>query len=496
MKRTRKLGVYEGVRPYIYKSLDHFLESDLDTGIHSFQKNGRMVDLLFEARDTETILVFFTAAVAPGKTWPYFSGRGIGSRTGHSLLAISDPSIAADSRLSTNWTLGDSNYQLHKDLPEIIRKVARNRRIIFVGASAGGFPALHYGSQFPDSVSLVMNPRTSVFTPPSHIQHSAEKLFPGMTARQISEMIPTKLGQAKNTVVYLQNCTDDRYYGSHAIPYLSNQTSTGRVYWKLGEWGEGHVAPAAKEIADTIENLNSAANWGAGAVKSGATLLTDINDLIDEHQRRGFGSPELNEIAQDLITVGGLEQRILSLTQDFQSLKTENKSLREDIQRLRQPKKVAHIPSGCKLGKNVNIDPNVHLMANPTSNPINIGDNTKILRDAEWIGPISVGSGCYFNKGSYIRAKVTIGNNVLVGPFVRFVTDTHQIGPAEKRGGPNYWTPITVGDGVWIGASVTIVGEVQIGAGAVVAAGSVVTKDVPPNTLVGGVPARKIKDLP
>nr|WP_281069263.1 DapH/DapD/GlmU-related protein [Paeniglutamicibacter terrestris] len=135
-------------------------------------------------------------------------------------------------------------------------------------------------------------------------------------------------------------------------------------------------------------------------------------------------------------------------------------------------------------------------MANVHANPIEIGANTKILRDAEWIGPIKVGTGCYFNKGSYLRAEVTIGNDVLVGPFVRFVTDSHEMGPESKRGGPYLRTPITVGDGVWIGASVTIVGKVSIGAGAVIAAGSLVNKDVPANTLAGGVPAKVIKQLP
>lgn len=495
VKRPRKLGDYTGAKPHIYQDLDQFLGSKIGTGIHSFQKHGRMVDLLLEERDSDTLLVFFTAAVEAGKTWPYFSGRGIGARTGHNLLAISDPSIAVDNRLSTNWTLGDSSYQFHKDVPQIVRKIAGDKRIVFVGASAGGFPALYYGSMFPESVSFVMNPRTNVFTPPTHIQHSAKHLFPGLSAKEIAELIPTKLGKAKNTVVYYQNCSDDRYYGSHAVPYLNNQGGTGNVYWKLGEWGDGHVAPNSKEIAETIQALTQADTWADGAVASNATLFVDIEDFTNEHLERGFGSEELSKIAADLITVGGLESRILALAEDFRTLQSENTALRQELIQLGSPKKEAHVPSGCTLGKNVNIDPTVRLMADPKSNPISIGDNTKILPGAEWIGPIKVGTGCYFNKESYLRAEVTIGNDVLVGPFVKFVTDSHEIGPKSKRGGPYYRTSITVGDGVWIGASVTIVGNVSIGAGAVVAAGSLVNKDVPANTMVGGVPAKKIKDL-
>lgn len=496
MKRLRKVGVYKDVKPHIYQGLSGFLEAEISSGIHSFQEQGRMMDLLYEERDSNTLVVFFTAAVQPQSSYPYFSGRGVAAGTGHSLLAFSDPSIAVDGGLSTNWTLGDSAYQYHKDVPSIIRKISGHRKIIFVGASAGGFPSLYYGSLFPDSVSLVMNPRTNVFTPPTHIQFSNRHLFPDMSPKQIAEIIPTRLGKAKNTVVYLQNCSDDRYYSSHALPYLANQADTGNVFWKLGQWGEGHVAPGSREIVETITNLANASSWAEGAEISGATRLISVDDVIEEHGRLGFGSTTLTAVAEDLIKVGGFEERLIDLVSKYDVLATENKKLRKDVDWINRPRTTAHIPTGCKVGKGANIAPNVILMANPQNNPIEIGENTKILRDAEWIGPIKVGTGCYFNKGSYIRAQVTIGNDVLVGPFVKFVTDSHELGPSTKRGGPIYRTPISVGNGVWIGADVTIVGNVSIGDGAIVAAGSLVNKDVPANTLVGGVPAKHIKDLP
>ncbi|WP_345474131.1 hypothetical protein QMQ05_06955 [Glutamicibacter ectropisis] len=496
MKRIRKVGAYKDVKPHIYQGLQGFMEADIGSGIHSFQEQGRMMDLLFEERESDTLLVFFTAAVQPQNTYPYFSGRGVAAASGHSLLAFSDPSIALDGNLSTNWTLGDAAYQYHRDVPSIISKIAGDRRIVFVGASAGGFPALYYGSIFPSSVSLVMNPRTNVFTPPTHIQFSNRHLFPGMSPGEIAEIIPTRLGKAQNTVVYFQNCSDDRYYASHAIPYLSNQVDTGMVYWKLGEWGDGHVAPGSREIVETINSLSEAPTWADGAIASGGRLLCNVDDVIDEHGRRGYGSTTLTAFADDLIRVGGLEERLVDLTEKFNSLRSESLKLREDVDWINRPRTVAHIPTGCKIGKGASIAPNVLLMANPKSNPISIGENTKILRDAEWIGPITVGSGCYFNKGSYVRAQVSIGNDVLVGPFVRFVTDTHELGPSKKRGGDYYKTTIKVGNGVWIGASVTIVGDVEIGDGAVIAAGSLVNKDVNANTMVGGVPAKQIKILP
>ncbi|MGX9900552.1 DapH/DapD/GlmU-related protein [Arthrobacter sp. SA17] len=84
---------------------------------------------------------------------------------------------------------------------------------------------------------------------------------------------------------------------------------------------------------------------------------------------------------------------------------------------------------------------------------------------------------------------MTIGTSVAIGPFVRLITDNHLLGSPTRRAGQVHSLPITIGDGVWIGASVTIIGGIHVGDGAVIAAGSVVTKDVPPNTLVAGVPA-------
>lgn len=495
MKRGRKVGAYQDVLPHVHSSLDNFLDAQNTSGIHTFHENGRGIDVLYEERDSDVLLVFFAAAVTPQNTFPYFSGRGIAARNGYSLLAFSDPAISMDQNLLTAWTLGDAQYPYHRDIPKIIRKYATDRRIVFIGASAGGFPALHFGSLFPESITVAINPRTSLWTPPTHLNFSAPLLFPGLSPAEISSIIPTRLGLAKNVVLYLQNASDDPYYSSHALPYLASQAPSDTVFWRLGEWGEGHVAPKAVEISKILTHLTSASSWSEGALNAGGNNLRGIEEVEELHAKLGFEAPVLSAIAQDLITIGGLEDRLQRLSDRLTNSEADNEKLREQIEWIQRPKKTAHIPPGCSVGKGANIAPNVMLMANPKTNPIEIGENTKILRDAEWIGPIKVGKRCYFNKASYLRAEVIIGDDVLVGPFVRLVTDSHQIGPASKRGGQYFRTPITIGDGVWIGASVTIVGKVTIGAGSIIAAGSLVNKDVPPNTLVGGVPASIIKTL-
>ena len=91
-------------------------------------------------------------------------------------------------------------------------------------------------------------------------------------------------------------------------------------------------------------------------------------------------------------------------------------------------------------------------------------------------------------------AEIRIGHNCLIGPDVGIYTAGHRLQP-EGRVLDGYGMPITIGNDVWIGGHSTILPGVTIGDGAVVAAGSVVTKDVAPRTLVGGNPARLIKNI-
>jgi acetyltransferase-like isoleucine patch superfamily enzyme len=76
------------------------------------------------------------------------------------------------------------------------------------------------------------------------------------------------------------------------------------------------------------------------------------------------------------------------------------------------------------------------------------------------------------------------------------LTTTHDIGPHEQRCHGSRSEPVTIGDGAWIGTRALILPGVHVGAGCVVAAGAVVTDSVPPDSLVGGVPAKVLRTLP
>ncbi len=91
--------------------------------------------------------------------------------------------------------------------------------------------------------------------------------------------------------------------------------------------------------------------------------------------------------------------------------------------------------------------------------------------------------------------EVYIGNNIMIGPNTLISTVGHPLSPMGRRKHLGIAKPIHIGNDVWLGGNVTILPGVTIGNNVIVAAGAVVTRDVPDNTLVGGVPARKIKDL-
>ena len=91
--------------------------------------------------------------------------------------------------------------------------------------------------------------------------------------------------------------------------------------------------------------------------------------------------------------------------------------------------------------------------------------------------------------------EVYIGDNVMIGPGTLITMVGHPLSPMGRRKHLGIAKPVHIGNDVWIGGNVTILPGVTIGNNVVVAAGAVVTKDVPDNCVVGGVPARKIKDI-
>jgi maltose O-acetyltransferase len=110
---------------------------------------------------------------------------------------------------------------------------------------------------------------------------------------------------------------------------------------------------------------------------------------------------------------------------------------------------------------------------------------------------IHIGENFYANFDCVILdvCEVRIGENCFMAPGVHIYTAAHPIHPFERIAGPEFGKPVTIGDNCWIGGRAVINPGVTIGKNVVVASGSVVTKDVPDNVVVGGNPARIIKKI-
>lgn len=158
------------------------------------------------------------------------------------------------------------------------------------------------------------------------------------------------------------------------------------------------------------------------------------------------------------------------------------------------------------LGKGVYLDKDSYLHACP--NGIHIGDNTIIMHGAILHvynfrniphSRIKIGRDSLIGEYSVIRGQggVEIGDRVYTSPFVQIIAVNHVFDDQDRPFVEQGITAegIIIEDDVWLGAGVIVTDGVRIGKGAVVAAGAVVTSDVKPHTVVGGVPARMLREV-
>ncbi len=157
--------------------------------------------------------------------------------------------------------------------------------------------------------------------------------------------------------------------------------------------------------------------------------------------------------------------------------------------------------SATALGSRVRVygKPKIH-----NSGRILIGDRAQIfsqIATTEFVtgpeGLLTIGTQCLIMDGTTIsaQASVAIGDKCLFGRHTQILDCAfHYVEPERRLESPSP-QPVVIGDNVWLASRVTVLPGVTIGSGAAVAAGAVVASDVPPRTLFGGVPARKIRDL-
>lgn len=124
------------------------------------------------------------------------------------------------------------------------------------------------------------------------------------------------------------------------------------------------------------------------------------------------------------------------------------------------------------------------------------GTNVNIEKGAQFSSEVSLGDNSGIGVNAMISSFVTIGNDVMMGPECIILTANHGM---ERKDIPMWRQPfseprpVVIGDDVWIGARVIILPGVHVGSGSVIGAGSIVTKDVAPGSIVAGNPAKLIR---
>lgn len=129
-----------------------------------------------------------------------------------------------------------------------------------------------------------------------------------------------------------------------------------------------------------------------------------------------------------------------------------------------------------------------------------IGDDDIIINQpfyCDYGKQISVGKRFFANFHFTVldEARVTIGDDCFIGPNVSIYTACHSTDPFERNTRKEWAEPVTIGDNVWIGGSVTILPGVTIGDNVTIGAGAVVTRDIPSNVVAAGNPCRIIKHI-
>ena len=161
--------------------------------------------------------------------------------------------------------------------------------------------------------------------------------------------------------------------------------------------------------------------------------------------------------------------------------------------------KILNVNSGKQNLKDVKVGKNVKIFDFVNAYDCTIGDDTKIGTFVEIQKGVTIGKNCKVSSHSFICSGVNIKNGVFIGHNVSFIVDKYPFATNEDGSlkDSDDWTmdEIIVEDGASVGTSVTILAGVRIGKNAIIGAGSVVTKDVPNNTIVAGNPAKILRTL-
>ncbi len=264
-----------------YKGVDAFLRaSAIPQGYQIIVENGLPIDVNVQFRGFDTTVVFFQGAIDPKWTLPAFAGMGVSSEIAVNRIFISDPSLVLTDRLNLGWFVGNSRMNIQKNLLEIISHISEtwgNQRLVFYGASGGGFASLFFSAHFPGSLAIVSNPQTNVAKYElAAVERFAEVCY-GVRGEDPMSKLPEDVTTdlltlyrepRGNVVAYMQNSTDTAHVEDHMKPLLAQSHPNNEMYLLLGHWGDGHVAPPKPIHVDAL-TVAASDDWPGGLVAMG-----------------------------------------------------------------------------------------------------------------------------------------------------------------------------------------------------------------------------------
>lgn len=264
-----------------FNSVDDFLSFDGPLRGLIEISHGLPIHLYFRNRNSDVTFVSFAAALGVKRVreLPFFGGMSTSSHLHANSILISDPSLILSHRLGLGWYAGSCLQEdLQRTLTIILKKLTRNSRVVFFGASGGGYAALEQAVHFESSTVLASNPQVDIRKSPSFKNYA--KIAWGSSQEDIVnppivyQVLDDYSQPTSVRVVYLQNLGDAVHVDKHWRPFTASSHPSNKVLSLTPMLGKGHVGPDKQSFRKLFSTVTETPNWQKLCAKLNALEVT------------------------------------------------------------------------------------------------------------------------------------------------------------------------------------------------------------------------------
>ncbi len=282
----------------VCSDLEFFNNSvSLSTGCYTILGNLLPVDFFYEEGEGDVLWVFFNAAQEREEI-SLFSWRRIAQEVSGHKVFLSDSTIYYSDKISVGWYLGGQGFPLQSIMIELLRSLAVKcgcRKFVFVGSSAGGFPALLLANLMPDSTAIVNAPVTTVLHhhSKSKLERYALDCWSGASLCEIDaatnvtvfDLVEVYRANAyRGSFVVLQNLSDDLYLDYHVLPFFDSfglvrerRVHSNNYNFIFGHWGDGHCVPPRQLLVSVLAAVEASGVSGESTVFKNVVLPPEFS---------------------------------------------------------------------------------------------------------------------------------------------------------------------------------------------------------------------------